>query len=48
MKKIDINSNEPVFYPYSIKVNKCSRSCYNINDSYTKLCIPDIVLKHKC
>ena len=23
-KMIDINNNEPVFYPYSIKVNKCS------------------------
>ena len=26
-KMIDLNNNEPVFYPYSIKVNKCSRSC---------------------
>ena len=24
---ININSNEPTFYPYSIKVNKCSGSC---------------------
>ena len=23
-KIIDLNNNEPVFYPYSIKVNKCS------------------------
>ena len=23
-KKIDINNNESVFYPFSIKVNKCS------------------------
>ena len=43
-KIIDINNNEPVFYPYSIKINKCSRSCSNINDPYAKLCIP----KHKC
>ena len=42
-KIIDINNNEPVFYPYSIKVNKCSRSCSNINNPYAKLCIPDIV-----
>ena len=39
---IDVNSNEPVFYPYSIRVNKCSGSCNNINDPYTKLCVPDI------
>ena len=40
---IDVNNNEPVFYPDSIKVNKCSGSCSNINDLYAKLCIPDIV-----
>ena len=40
---ININSNEPLFYPYSILVNKCSGSCNNINDPYTKLCIPDVV-----
>ena len=31
-KKIDINNNEPTNYPYSIKINKCSGSCNNIND----------------
>ena len=31
---ININSNEPLFYPYSIKVNKCSGSCNSINDPY--------------
>ena len=24
---ININSNEPVFHPFSIKTNKCSGSC---------------------
>ena len=42
-KIIDVNSNEPVFYPFSIKVNKCSGSCNGINDSYAKLCVPDII-----
>ena len=42
-KIIDVNSNEPVFYPFSIKVNKCSGSCSSINDPYAKLCVPDIV-----
>ena len=32
----DANNNEPVFYPYSIKVNKCSGSYDNINDPYPK------------
>ena len=39
-KIININNNEPVFYPFSIKVNKCSESCNNINDSYA---VPDVV-----
>ena len=41
-KVININSNEPIFYPCSIKVNKCSESCNNINDPFSKLCVPDI------
>ena len=40
---IDINSNEPLFYPFSISVNKCSGSCNNINDPYANLCVPDVV-----
>ena len=40
---ININNNEPVFYPFRIKVNKCSGSCNNINDPYAKLCLPDVV-----
>ena len=46
-KITDINANEPVFYPYSIKVNKCSGSCNNINNPYAKLCIPDIKNKRQ-
>ena len=40
---IEVSSNEPVFYLYSIKVNKCSGSFNNINDPYTKLCVADII-----
>ena len=40
---INISSNEPSFYPCSIKVNKCSGSCNNTNDPYSKLCVPDVV-----
>ena len=42
-KIIDLNKNEIVFYPLSIKVNKCSGNCNNINDPEVKLCVPDIV-----
>ena len=40
---INVNSNEPVFYPFSIKTSKCSGSCNNINDPYAKMCVPDVV-----
>ena len=40
---ININSDEPSFYPYNVKINKCSGSCNNINDPYAKLCVPDVV-----
>ena len=40
---ININKNEPVFYPFSIKVNKFSRSCNNINYPCARLCAPDVI-----
>ena len=41
-KIININNNEPVFYPFSIKVNKCSGSCNNISNPYAGLYVPDV------
>ena len=40
---VNVNSNNPIFYPFSIKTSKCSGSCNNINDPYSKICVPDIV-----
>ena len=40
---VNVNSGEPIFYPYSVKANKYSSSCNNINDPYAKICIPDVV-----
>ena len=40
---INVNSNEPVFYPFSIKTNKCIGSCNNINNPYAKICVPDVM-----
>ena len=40
---INMDSNKPPFNPYSIKVNKFSGSCNNINDLYAKLCLPNVV-----
>ena len=31
---IILNTNEPIFYPYSIKINKCQGSCNTSNDLY--------------
>ena len=42
-KIINTNANEPVFYPLSINVNKCSGDCNTINDPMAKLCVPDVV-----
>ena len=42
-KIVGINSNNPIFYPFSIKINKCSGSCNNINNPYTKTCVPNDV-----
>ena len=40
---INVNSNNPVFYPFSMKTSKCSGNCNNINDPYAKVCVPDVV-----
>ena len=40
---ININGNNPIFYPFSIKINKCSRNCNNINNPYAKICVPDVI-----
>ena len=39
----NVNGDDPVFFPYSIKANKCSVSCNNINNPCPKLCGPDVV-----
>ena len=40
---VDINSNKPIFYPFSIKINKCSGNCNNINNPYAKICVLDVI-----
>ena len=39
---MNINNNEPSFYPYSIQIKKCKGSCNSIVDPYRKLRVPDI------
>ena len=40
---INVNTNNPVFYPSSIKTSKCSGNFNNINDPYAKVCVSDVV-----
>ena len=40
---VNVNSNNPIFYPFSIKISKCSGNCNNINNPYAKICVPDII-----
>ena len=47
-KIADINSNNPIFYPFSIKINKSSGSCNNVNNPYAKICVPENCKRFKC
>ena len=40
---VNVSSDEPIFYPFSIKTSKWSGSCNNINDPYAKMCVPVVV-----
>ena len=40
---VNVKSDEPVFYPFSIKTSKCNGSCNNIDDPYAKMCVLDVV-----
>ena len=33
---VNVNRDEPVFFPFSIKTSKCSGSCNNTNYPYAK------------
>ena len=42
---INVNSNEPVFYPFSIKTIKYTGTCNNINDPYAKVFVLQELMK---
>ena len=42
-KIVDIYRNNPIFYLFNIKINKCSGNCNNINNPYARICVPDTV-----
>ena len=40
---VNVNSDEPIFYCFHIKISNCSGISNNISDPYAKMCIPDVV-----
>ena len=39
---VNVNGDEPLFFPFTIKTSKCSVSYNNINHLYAKICIPNV------
>ena len=40
---VNVNSNNPIFYPFSIKASNRSGNCNNINYPYPNICVPDVI-----
>ena len=40
---VNVNSNEPLFYPFSIKTSKCRGGCNDVNYPHANICVLDIV-----
>ena len=43
---INVSSNNPIFYSFSIKTSKWSGNCNNINDPNAKICVPVVVKEY--
>ena len=39
---VNVNSDEPASFPFSIKASKYIGICNNINDPYAELCVADV------
>ena len=35
----NINSDQPVYYPFTVSINKYGRCCNTIDDSYARVCV---------
>ena len=40
---INVKTNNPIFYPFSIKINKFSGNCNNIDNPYAKIYVPGVI-----
>ena len=41
LRIVNVNSDGPVFFPFSIETSKDSGSCNNIIDLHAKICVPE-------
>ena len=39
---VNIKSKKSIFFLFSTKTSKCSRSCNSINNPHAKVCVPDV------
>ena len=42
LQVINVNGDEPLFFPFGIEASKYTDSCNNINYWYAKICVPDV------
>ena len=42
---VNMNFNQPDFYPLTVIANKCCESCNTIDDRYARICVPNKVKK---
>ena len=40
---VNVNNNNPIFYPFSVKKSKCSGNCNNIKNPCSKICAADFM-----
>ena len=40
---VNVDGDEPVFFPFSIKTSKCTGNCNNINQPYAEICVLNVV-----
>ena len=45
---VDIHSNETLFYPFTVIVNKRGGSCNTISEPYAQVRVPHKVKKYEC
>ena len=38
-QNVNVDRNNPIFYPLRIKTSKCSGNCNNINNPHAKTCV---------